>query len=106
MSDISVLKEVINKSKNRNTRFVRVKSDRSCQYCRNKIRVGDESLTTNKKSEGRRWICLDCLNVVLRCARTKAKLDSVVFGDDGYYMALSEVFDKDKAKLYVRGILN
>lgn len=106
MSDISVLKEVINKSKNRNTRFVRVKSDRNCQYCRSKIRVGDESLTTNKKSEGRRWTCLDCLDVVLRYGETKAKLDSVIFGDDSYFMALSEVLDKDKAELYVRGILN
>ena len=70
------------------------------------IGVGTESLTTNKKSEGRRWVCLDCLDAVLRCAEVKAKLDSVAFDDDGYYMALGEALDKDLAELCDRGIIS
>ena len=53
------LKRVMNKFKNRNTRFVNVRSVRNCRYCGKQIGVGDECLTTNKKLEGRRWACLD-----------------------------------------------
>ena len=47
------LKRVMNKSKNRNTRFVNVRSVRNCRYCGKQIGVGDECLITNKKLEGR-----------------------------------------------------
>ena len=106
MTDMLLFKEAVNKSKNRNTKFVRVKAVRNCRYCKKEIGVGTESLTTNKKSEGRRWVCLDCLDAVLRCAEVKAKLDSVAFDDDGYYMALSEALDKDLAELVDRDIIS
>lgn len=100
------LKDVINKSKNCNTRFVNVRSVRNCRYCREKIGVGDDCLTTNNKLEGRRWTCLGCLDAILRYNETKAELDCVAFGDEGAVMALSEALDEDLAELYERGIIN
>lgn len=100
------LKRVMNKSKNRNTRFVNVRSVRNCRYCGEQIGVGDECLTTNKKLEGRRWTCLGCLDVILRYNETKVELDNVAFGDEGAAMVLSEALDEDLAELYERGIIN
>lgn len=100
------LKRVMNKSKNRNTRFVNVRSVRNCKYCGEQIGVGDECLTTNKKLEGRRWTCLGCLDAILRYNETKAELDNVAFGDEGASMALSEALDENLAELYERGIID
>ncbi len=99
------LKNSVNSSKNRNIRFVNVKDVRQCKCCGSIIGVGDTCLTVNKKKEGRRWICLSCMNAILGYKETKAQMDCVPFGDEGAYMALSDFAAEQEAELYYRGIL-
>lgn len=66
------LKNSVNSSKNRNIRFVNVKDVRRCKCCGSIIGVGDTCLTVNKKKEGRRWICLSCMDTILEYKETKA----------------------------------
>lgn len=99
------LKNSVNSSKNRNIRFVNVRAVRQCKYCGNIIGVGDTCLTVNKKKEGRRWICLSCIEATLGYKETKAQMNCVPFGDEGAYMALSDLAADEEAELYDRGIL-
>lgn len=103
--DMEALKAVLNKSKSRNTRFVKVKTSRYCQYCDNQIDEGTTCLTTNRKLQGRRWICLACLDAILRYNETKVQMNLVAFDDEGAYMALSDFLEEDMGELYSRGIL-
>lgn len=100
-----LLKKQINNSKNRNTRFVKVRQARNCKYCGSIIKSGTECVTTNKKSNGRQWICLDCITAMIKYKQTKAELNNVAFGDEGGYMALSEALDENLSELYERGII-
>ena len=99
------LKNSVNSSKNRNIRFVNVKDVRQCKCCGNIIGVEDTCLTVNKKKEGRRWICLSCIDAVLEYKQTKAQMNCVSFGDEGAYMALCDFAAEQEAELYDRGIL-
>lgn len=99
-------KEVVNKGKNRNLRFVRVKQGRECKYCWKTIRAGSECITINKYKEGRKWVCLECLGAISRYKETKVQLNFVPFGDEGAYMALSDLLAEESAELYDRGILD
>lgn len=100
------LKNSVNNSKNRNIRFVNVRAIRQCKYCGNLIWIGDTCLTVNKKKEGRRWICLSCVDAVLEYKKTKAQMNCVPFGDEGAYLALCDFAAEQEAELYDRGILN
>lgn len=100
------LKNSVNNSKNRNIRFVNVRATRQCKYCGNQIGVGYTCLTVNKKKEGRRWICLSCVDAVLEYKKTKAQMNCVPFGDEGAYLALCDFAAEQEAELYDRGILN
>lgn len=111
---IEELKEKVNKNKNKNTRFVKIKEDRKCKICGKILRKGTICLTTNKKGKGRSWYCNKCVATMLsnkhndginrqcnlyRCIMsTKVDLDNVAFGDDGaslaYMEALSEYEEK------------
>lgn len=97
-------KGVVNKGKNRNLRFVRVKQDRECKYCGAAIRAGSECITINKYKEGRKWVCLECLEAISRYKETKAQLNFVPFGDEAAYMALSYLLAEESAELYERGV--
>ncbi len=99
------LKNSVNSSKNRNIRFVNVKAVRQCKYCGSIIEVGDTCLTVNKKKEGRRWICLSCMDATLGYKETIAQMNCVSFGDEGAYMALHDFAAEQEAELYDRGIL-
>lgn len=99
------LKNSVNSSKNRNIRFVNVKAVRQCKYCGSIIEVGDTCLTVNKKKEGRRWICLSCMDTTLGYKETIAQMNCVPFGDEGAYMALHDFAAEQEAELYDRGIL-
>lgn len=100
------LKNSVNSSKNRNIRFVNVKDVRQCKCCGSIIGVGDTCLTVNKKKEGRRWICLSCMDAILGYKETKAQMDCVPFGDEGAYMDLSDFAAEQEAELYDKGILH
>ena len=100
------LKNLVNNSKNRNIRFVNVRAIRQCKYCGSPIGVGDTCLTVNKKREGRRWICLSCVDTILKYKETKAQMNCVPFGDEGAYMALCDFAAEQEAELYDRGILH
>lgn len=99
------LKASVNNSKNRNIRFVSVRATRQCKYCGRLIGVGDACLTVNKKKEGRRWICLSCVDAILSYRETKAQMNCVPFGDEGAYMALCDFAAEQEAELFDRGIL-
>lgn len=49
---------------NSNTKIVKVKQDRTCKLCHKVIPVGSSCITTNKRSEGRRWVCHKCHNAL------------------------------------------
>ena len=100
------LKNSVNSSKNRNIRFVNVKDVRQCKCCGSIIGVGDTCLTVNKKKEGRRWICLSCMDTILEYKETKAQMGCVPFGDEGVYMTLCDFAAEQEAELYDRGILH
>lgn len=100
------LKSSVNSSKNQNIRFVSVRANRQCKYCGGIIGVGDTCLTVNKKKEGRRWICLSCVDAILRYKETRAQMNCVPFGDEGAYMALCDFAAEEEAELYDRGILH
>lgn len=103
--NLEQLKNSVNSSKNRNIRFVNVKDVRQCKCCGSIIGIGDTCLTVNKKKEGRRWICLSCIDAVLEYKQTKAQMSCVPFGDEGAYMALHDFAAEQEAELYDRGIL-
>lgn len=100
------LKNLVNNSKNRNIRFVNVRAIRQCKYCGSLNGVGDTCLPMNKKREGRRWICLSCVDTILKYKETKAQMNCVPFGDEGAYMALCDFAAEQEAELYDRGILH
>lgn len=93
------LERRINSNKNRNTRFVHIKLDRTCMLCRRTIRKGSKALTINKYQQGRHWICLGCAlkglvqgeqqKVYLSCpnyqnmVRTLVTLNNIPFDDEG-----------------------
>lgn len=107
-------KNKVNSNKNRNTRFVKIRTDHICKACGKVLRTGTNCLTTNKQGEGRQWYCNKCVATMLsnnhndginrqcnlyRCIMsTKVDLDNVAFGDEGaslaYMDALSEYEDK------------
>lgn len=80
-------------------------SDSMVLYVSN-LGVGDTCLSVNKKREGRRWICLSCVDAILRYKETKAQMNCVPFGDEGAYLALCDFAAEQEAELYDRGILN
>ena len=46
-------KNKVNSNKNRNTRFVKIRTDHICKACGKVLRTGTNCLTTNKQGEGR-----------------------------------------------------
>ena len=68
--------------------------------------VGATCLTVNKKKECRRWICLSCVDIILKYKETKAQMNCVPFGDEVAYMALCDFAIEQEAELYDRGILH
>ena len=107
-------KEKVNSNKNRNTRFVKIKSNHICKACGRTLKTGTNCLTTNKQGKGRSWYCNKCVATMLsnnhndginrqcnlyRCIMsTKVDLANVAFGDDraslAYMDALSEYEEK------------
>lgn len=85
-----------------NTRIVKVKQDRTCKFCKRVIPAGSSCLTTNKRGEGRRWVCRDCQNAIKRVAIAQRQLDLVPFGDEGGAMAAADYIDEVKGEFYER----
>lgn len=44
-----------------NCKVVSVKKDRQCAHCNNVIHAKSKCYTINKKYEGRKWICFNCV---------------------------------------------
>ena len=92
-------KKITLRNKNKNFTFVKIKADRFCKHCGNKINRGTSCLTINKKSEGRSWMCDNCVVLHLKCQNAKSDLNNVAFGDEGYAMACLDFYDEAIAAL-------
>lgn len=64
--NIKQYEKKVNSNKNRNTRFVNIRSAHQCNNCKNIIYKGTKCLTTNKKGAGRRWYCISCVKTMLQ----------------------------------------
>lgn len=58
---ITEYEKKINANKNRNTRFVVIRTERHCNKCEVTLPTGTKCLTTNKKDTGRHWYCMKCV---------------------------------------------
>lgn len=84
------MKKLVNKNKNRNIRFVKVKKDRFCKHCGKVIPRGTECLTVNKKQDGRLWYCMRCVDLKFEINRVRAEKECIAFGDEGAWLALND----------------
>ena len=92
-----------------NVKFVEVKKNHICAGCNNIIKIGERCLTVNKYKQGRKWYCNRCLSNNTRCEnykniqKTKARLDTVSFGDGGMTMALMDLLDEYESECIACG---
>lgn len=97
-------KSTLNRYNNRNFKFVKVKSDRHCRYCGERIPAGQECLTINKRYKGRSWECTTCVSLKLQVMDAKALCNAVPFDDEGADMACSEYLDEVISRLEERKV--
>lgn len=97
------VKAICNKNKDRNIRFVKVKSARVCKLCRVILPKGTECLTLNRRHFGREWLCNDCVRLLIEIANAKSKLASVAFGDEGGALAYIDYIAELESEYYERG---
>ena len=110
---VEELKEKVNKNKNKNTRFVKIKEDRNCKMCGKSLKKGTICLTTNKKGKGRSWYCDNCVMQLLsekdlpnacciyhKIMSVKAEMNNVAFGDECAVYAYMDILDKYEAECF------
>lgn len=103
VNEMSILKEVCNKDKNRNIRFVKVKQARVCKHCKGTIPEKDECLTINRQFHNREWLCKDCVSLLIDIANAKSGLELVAFGDEGGALAYIDYIAELESEYYGRG---
>ena len=103
--NLAKMKQIVNSSKNRNIRFVKVRQAHFCENCNTLINVGYECVTINRKNQGRSWKCLDCMHAILVYKETQAELDSLPYDDEGGYEALWDSLAEQESSLERRNII-
>lgn len=83
-------KEVCNKSKDRNIRFVKVRADKSCHGCRRTIAAKTDALTVNSRFYGRQWYCENCVKTRLSLIDHRYRLENKAVESNGYYTVVQE----------------
>lgn len=64
--NIKQYEKKVNSNKNRNTRFVKIRTAHQCNNCKKVINSGTKCLTTNRKNNGRHWYCMSCVKLMLQ----------------------------------------
>lgn len=84
--------------KNKNKCIVRVKKDRICEICGEKIKKGTQCVTINPRYEPRYWACLKHAEERKQCAYYEeikslqmALENDNDFDDEGKYFAYSDI---------------
>lgn len=95
-------KSTLNRYNNRNFKFVKVKSDRHCRYCGERISAGQECLTINKMYKGRSWECTTCVSLRLQVIEARTLYNLVPFDDEGAAMAFADHLDEVTYRLEER----
>ena len=78
--------KLVNNAKTKNFKFVKVREQHTCKHCGAHIPKGTECLTVNKKLQGRRWICCNCVENYLDYREALDIKNNVSFGDEGSAM--------------------
>ena len=113
--NIKQYEKKVNSNKNRNTRFVNIRSQHCCKSCGIILNIGTKCLTTNKQGVGRHWYCMNCVkqmiqyknsndNVNRNCSTyrcivsTISDLNNLAFGDEGGALANMEALSEYEEK--------
>lgn len=95
-------KNKVNRTRDRNFRFVTVKDTRVCLHCKEKISVGSQCLSIYPKYKGRHYLCETCISLWLHLKESKSLYDSVPFDDEGGSMAAFEAYDDARTEFLCR----
>lgn len=92
--DLATLKNIVKSRNTNNMKFVKIRAPRFCEHCCKLLTAGTETLTINKKYNGRIWLCIDCVILRLNIINARAFKASIAFGDEGGYMTAQEWEDE------------
>lgn len=75
---------------NKNNCYVKTKGIHFCKYCNSIIANGSRVKTINPKHGNRFWVCKECDSELQEIIRAVSERNSLAFGDDGGYLAISD----------------